>query len=118
MAMLRHRNASESDAPARLLYSSRAWEDMIYREELERLAASDGLEVVHTLTRSQPPGWTGYARRVDVGMLREVVWPPEAGAARIRVRADVVRRDCGGCSRRGGICAGEHQDGALRSDGR
>jgi len=80
MAMLRHRNASESDAPARLLYSSRSWEDVIYREELERLAASDGLEVVHTLTRSQPPGWTGYARRIDVGILREVAWPPEAEA--------------------------------------
>jgi ferredoxin-NADP reductase len=27
---------------------------------------------VHTLTRSQPPGWTGYARRVDADMLAEV----------------------------------------------
>jgi len=32
------------------------------------------------LTRSQPPGWTGYARRIDVGMLREVAWPPDEGA--------------------------------------
>ena len=63
MAMLRHRTATGSDTPARLLYSSRAWEDVIYRDELERLAAANGLEVVHTLTRSQPPGWTGYARQ-------------------------------------------------------
>jgi ferredoxin-NADP reductase len=82
MAMLRHRATSGSDSLARLLYSSRAWEDVIYREELERLAADDGVDVVYALTRSQPPGWTGYARRLDVEMLREVAWPPEE---RIRV---------------------------------
>lgn len=27
---------------------------------------------MHTLTRSEPPGWTGYARRVDAEMLAEV----------------------------------------------
>ena len=53
---------------------------MIYREELERLAGG-GLEVVHTLTRAQPDGWSGYARRVDAAMLREVAWPADAGAA-------------------------------------
>src|SRR5829696_1608449 len=77
MAMLRHRAASRSAAPARLLYSSRAWEDVIYREELERLAEDEGVEVVHTLTRSQPRGWSGYARRLDVEMLRGAAWPPE-----------------------------------------
>jgi ferredoxin-NADP reductase len=74
MAMLRHRAAAESDVPARLLFSSRTWEDVIYRDELERLSGG-GLEVVHTLTRSQPSGWTGYARRVDGELLREVAWP-------------------------------------------
>jgi ferredoxin-NADP reductase len=80
MAMLRHRTASGSETPARLLYSSRAWEDVIYRDELEGLAAADGLEVTHTLTRSQPTGWTGYTRRIDARMLREVAWPPDEGA--------------------------------------
>jgi ferredoxin-NADP reductase len=75
MAMLRHRVAVRGDVPARLLFSSRSWEDVIYREELERLAG-DGLEVVHTLTRSQPDGWAGYARRVDREMLGEVAWAP------------------------------------------
>jgi ferredoxin-NADP reductase len=80
MAMLRHRTASGSETPARLLYSSRAWEDVIYRDELEGLAAADGLEVTHTLTRSQPTGWTGYTRRIDARMLREVALPPDEGA--------------------------------------
>ena len=76
MSMLRHRDATGADVGAKLLYSSRSWEDVIYRDELERLASvTDGPEVVHTLTRSQPQGWTGYSRRVDVPMLTEIAWP-------------------------------------------
>jgi ferredoxin-NADP reductase len=71
MAMARHRAREGTTAPMRLLYSSRTWEDVIYRDELKTL----GLEVVHTLTREQPPGWTGYARRIDDEMLREVAFP-------------------------------------------
>jgi ferredoxin-NADP reductase len=76
MAMLRHRAAIGSRVPARLLSSSRSFEDIIYRDELRRLDEADQmLEVVQTLTRTQPPGWTGYARRIDMDMLREVAWP-------------------------------------------
>jgi len=75
MAMLRHRAASGAKVVARLLYSSRAFDDVIYRQELDTLTKSDGLEVFHTLTRSQPPGWTGYARRIDEKMLGEVSRP-------------------------------------------
>jgi ferredoxin-NADP reductase len=71
MAMIRARAAAGSDVDTRLLFSSRSWEDVIYREELERLGGN-GLTVVHTLTRSQPPGWTGYARRVDTEMLAKL----------------------------------------------
>ena len=85
MAMLRHRNAvlANADAdvrsrlPARLLYSSRRWDDVIYREELARLAESDPtLEVVHTITRNPPDGWTGFRRRIDRAMLEKVGWQP------------------------------------------
>ena len=78
MAMIRHRAAAGSGVPTRLLYSSRSYEEIIYREELETLAAGDeALEVFHTLTRSRPEGWTGYDRRIDAGMLAEVSWPPD-----------------------------------------
>jgi ferredoxin-NADP reductase len=71
MAMIRLRAAAGSDVDTRLLFSSRGWDDIIYREELERLDGN-GLTVVHTLTSSQLPGWTGYARLVDAEMLAEV----------------------------------------------
>jgi ferredoxin-NADP reductase len=71
MAIIRQRAAAGSDVDMRLLYSSRSWDDVIYEDELGRLA-DGGLTVVHTLTRSQPAGWKGYARRVDAEMLTEV----------------------------------------------
>jgi ferredoxin-NADP reductase len=46
-------------------------EDVIYRAEL------DGDEVVHHSRARSRPGWTGYARRVDADLLREVAWPAE-----------------------------------------
>jgi ferredoxin-NADP reductase len=76
MSMIRHRAAQNSRVPTRLLFSSRTPEDAIYYDELERLrAAPDGLEIFHTFTRAQPPGWTGYARRIDAAMLAEVAGP-------------------------------------------
>ena len=84
MAMLRHRDiatASEDSMarhriPARLLYSSRRWDEIIYRDELANLARQDStVEIIHTLTREQPQGWTGFRRRIDRIMLAEVAWP-------------------------------------------
>jgi ferredoxin-NADP reductase len=74
-AILRHRLRSGADVPVRLLYSSRSLEDVIYRAELGALA--DGVEIIQTLTREQPPGWTGYTRRVDGELLGEVAWPAD-----------------------------------------
>ena len=79
MAMLRHRARMGSDVPVRLLYSSRSVADIIYREELDTYAhEDDARQVIHTLTRAQPPGWDGYRRRIDAAMLAEVAWPAEA----------------------------------------
>jgi ferredoxin-NADP reductase len=72
-SMLRHRSQNGSDVPVRLLYSSRTLADVIYRDELD--APDDGVDVVYTLTREQPSGWTGYVRRVDRELLGEVAWP-------------------------------------------
>ncbi|HEU0296132.1 MAG TPA: ferredoxin reductase [Anaerolineales bacterium] len=75
MAMLRHRAAQDNHVPTRLLYSSRSFDEIIYRQELEQLAADPTLMVTHTLTRRQPQGWRGQARRIDLAMLAEVAWP-------------------------------------------
>ena len=74
MAMARSRARVGGTAPMRLLYSSRSLEDVIYRDELEALPGN-GFDVVHTLTREQPAGWTGYSRRIDPELLAKVAWP-------------------------------------------
>jgi ferredoxin-NADP reductase len=76
MAMARHRARAGMSIPTRLVFSSRTYEEVIYREELDRLAAAaDGFEVIHTLTRGQPPGWTGFTRRIDEAMLADALEP-------------------------------------------
>jgi ferredoxin-NADP reductase len=75
-AMLRHRIALRSTVPVRLFCSARSASDIIYREELERVSGRDAVEVFFTLTRDWPTGWTGYRRRIDSDLLREIAWPP------------------------------------------
>jgi ferredoxin-NADP reductase len=76
MAMARHRARSGMSIPTRLVFSSRTYEEIIFRDELARLAAQDdGFEVIHTLTRGQPEGWTGFTRRIDEAMLADALEP-------------------------------------------
>jgi ferredoxin-NADP reductase len=69
MAMIRHRAAHKATIDTRLLVSSRSWDDLLYRDELSRMSGEMGLTTQFTLTRSQPPGWSGFDRRVDAEML-------------------------------------------------
>ena len=68
-AMLRHHRAVGSEIPARLIYSARTADDLIYRAELE------GYDTTITLTREQPGGWNGRTGRVGRALLAEVAWP-------------------------------------------
>jgi ferredoxin-NADP reductase len=73
-SMLRHHRATGSRVPLRLLYSARSLGEVIYRDELMR--AGDGeIDIRFTLTREQPEGWQGYARRIDRELLADVAWP-------------------------------------------
>jgi ferredoxin-NADP reductase len=75
-SILRHRDRTGSMVPVRLLYSARTLDDVIYRTEFGQPAS--GVEVTYTLTRSHPPDWSGYTRRVDAALLGEVAWPAAA----------------------------------------
>lgn len=79
MAMLRHRATAaqqSSRSRALLLFSARSVDDVIYRDELDRLAAADAtLRVSYTLTRTQPASWRGYRRRIDREMIAENLAP-------------------------------------------
>jgi len=75
-SVVRHHAEIDSGVPLRLLYSARSLEDVLYRDELERSAAS-GVDVRFTLTRAWPEGWQGYRGRIDGELLGEVAWPPD-----------------------------------------
>ncbi len=79
MSMVRTKVASLSDADLRLVVSARTIPDLLYRDELDRLASGDLIQRHFTLTRQPPPpDWAGSARRVDAEMLAEVGPAPQA----------------------------------------
>jgi ferredoxin-NADP reductase len=76
MSMIRHRARSGMTVPTRLLYSVRSPDEVIYADELKYLASlKTGFELILTYTRQQPPGWKGYARRIDRAILNEAAGP-------------------------------------------
>jgi ferredoxin-NADP reductase len=75
-AMLRHWDAAGRPVAVRLLHSARSLDDVIYREELQRFAALDGVDVCIALTREWPDDWTGHRGRIDGDLLEEFAWPP------------------------------------------
>ncbi len=84
VAIARQRAALAAPVPATLLYSSRTWNDVLFKDELTRLAAGpDPLEVVHTLTREAPAGWTGRTGRVGAATLAELSPPGRPDDGRI-----------------------------------
>jgi ferredoxin-NADP reductase len=73
ISMARHRARRGLRTRMRLLYSARSDDDLLYAEELNAMAAAgDGFEVIYALTRTWPPQWSGFRRRVDAQMLADV----------------------------------------------
>jgi ferredoxin-NADP reductase len=75
-SILRHHQSVKSIQPVRLLYSARSLDDVIYRDELMRVASDAEIDIRFTLTRKQPDDWRGYGRRIDQNLLAEVAWRP------------------------------------------
>ena len=81
MSIAREHAARASTAPALLVYSARTWDDIIFRDELARLATQhpDRLTVVHTLTREENTSLFGTSvrkGRVNAALLREAIPTP------------------------------------------
>jgi ferredoxin-NADP reductase len=76
-AMLRHWAAARPAVEVRVLHSARSLGDVIYLDELMRLAAFEEVDVHITLTRAWPDGWRGHRGRVDRDLLKGTAWPPQ-----------------------------------------
>ena len=96
MAMLRHRLRPDRRS-RRACCSARATSrrSSIARSSTDLASNGDGFEVFHTLTRSQPSGWSGFARRIDERDAGGGARAIGHRCSRLPVRTDVARRDRG-----------------------
>ncbi len=117
-AILRLWAATGRVVPARLLYSARTLEDVIFREELMQLAGEGGVDMDLALTREWPAGWHGHRGRVDAALLGAGPLGAVGATAPVRVRPDGLRRGSGESARAGGPRALGDPDGAIRGDRR
>ena len=70
ISMLRHRFTVKNNAPVLLLFSVRTEDDILYREELERMADNDpSFHMVTTITRGTSKDWIGNTGRIDRDMI-------------------------------------------------
>ena len=63
--------------PVILLYGSKDWESITFREELEALERRLNLKVIHVL-ENPPPGWTGETGFINAEVFRRHLPPPYA----------------------------------------
>lgn len=79
-SILKHALRHHPTVRQTFLYSSKTWEDVIFRRPLEELAAAhpERLRVVHTLTREEPEGRGPVVRggRVGRALLAELIPDP------------------------------------------
>ena len=77
MSMIRTLADRGDTRPLILLYGSKTWDSLTFREELETLKTRLDLKVVYVL--SQPPeGWTGESGRISAEMFKRHL-PPDYG---------------------------------------
>jgi predicted ferric reductase len=68
LSMLRTMADRDDPRPALLVYANRDWEEVAYREELDRLAQEMNLTVVHVVERP-PQDWAGESGYVTADVL-------------------------------------------------
>jgi ferredoxin-NADP reductase len=72
MAMARTHAGANSDAPFRLIYSTRSPDDALYGPELESLR---GIDLEYAYTRATPNGWPLPPARLDADRLEKLAFP-------------------------------------------
>ena len=77
MSMIRTLADRGDRRPVTLLYGSRDWDSITFREELEALQARLNLTVVHVLA-NPPAGWTGEQGFITAELFRRHLPPPYA----------------------------------------
>jgi ferredoxin-NADP reductase len=77
MSMIRTLADRGDKRPVILLYASKDWESISFREDLERLEARLNLTIVHVL-QNPLTGWTGERGYITAEMFKRHLPPPYA----------------------------------------
>lgn len=95
MSMLRTLAGRAETRPLRLVYGNRRWDDVLFREELERLGTALDLRVVHVL-EEPPMDWSGEVGAITPLMVAKAIPEtspaPEFFLCGPRAMSDVVQR--------------------------
>ena len=72
MSIVRHVDESAPDVPLTLLYTAKTPDELLFRDELEAIAARNSAIRCHfSVTRPEGAAWTGRAGRIDRGMAED-----------------------------------------------
>jgi ferredoxin-NADP reductase len=71
-SMWRYIEGTRSEADFTLLYATKTFEQIIYRDELAALL-DRGRRILHTFTQEVPAGWSGFRGRIDAPMLAATI---------------------------------------------
>ncbi len=77
MSMIRTLADRGDKRPVVLVYGSKDWESITFRDELEAHKAKLNLTIVHVLSKP-PPGWTGETGFITAEMFKRHLPPPYA----------------------------------------
>ncbi len=77
MSMIRTLADRGDKRPVTLVYGSKDWDSITFREELESLKARLNLNVVHVLSKP-PAGWTGEQGFINADLFKRHLPPPYA----------------------------------------
>lgn len=91
MSMLVTAAERQEDRPFLLIYASKKWEDITFREELEALQAKLDLTIIHVL-REPPKDWTGETGYVNRELLAKYI-PTHRGSRQYFICAAPVMMD-------------------------
>lgn len=76
LGILRQLHSDRDPRPSLLVYGNRVEEQIVCREELDRLTGAHATQTVYALYQP-PPGWNGHHGMCDADLIRKVVARPE-----------------------------------------
>ncbi len=77
-SMLIERLSAQTPPIVSVVYSARSVDELVYRSEIDQLAAAHRIRAYFTITRDESTAWSGRRGRIDRRLLAEALPSPKA----------------------------------------